>query len=88
MGDLINSGALIPYMIFGLPIIAIVAHYVTKVIKMRHDERKAEIYARAAMTEEDATGFQKVAERLEKRMKTLESILDTEAPGWRRKYDD
>jgi phage shock protein B len=88
MLELIRSGELIPYMLFGIPIIWIVAHYFVSVMRMRHNERKAEIWARAAGTEEDATGFQKVAERLEKRMKSLESILDTEAPGWRRKYDD
>jgi phage shock protein B len=81
---LIESGILIPYMLFSIPIIAILAHSVTKVFRMRHEERMA----RGSISPEDAAQWQRTVERLEARMKTLETILDDQVPGWRRKYDD
>jgi phage shock protein B len=81
---LIESGDLIPYMLFSIPIIAIVAHSVTKVLRMRHEERMA----RGSISGEDAAQWQRTVDRLETRMKALEAILDDQAPGWRRKFDD
>ncbi len=75
---------LIPFFALGIPIVAIVSHSVTKVLKMRHEERMA----RGAMSGDDAERFHRTVERMEARMKALEAILDDEAPGWRRKYDD
>jgi len=57
---------------------------VTKVLRMRHEERMA----RGSISSEDAAQWQRTVERLEARMKALETILDDQVPGWRRKYDD
>jgi phage shock protein B len=75
---------LIPFVALSIPIVAIVSHSITKVLRMRHEERMA----RTSLSGEDVAHWQRTVDRLEARMKTLESILDHEAPGWRRKHDD
>jgi phage shock protein B len=75
---------LIPFVALSIPIVAIVSHSVTKVLRMRHEERMA----RGSISSEDAAQWQRTVERLEARMKALETILDDQVPGWRRKYDD
>jgi phage shock protein B len=81
---MLESGMLIPYLLFSIPIVAIVAHSFTKVLRMRHEERMA----RTQMGGEEVEHWRRTVERLESRMKNLEAILDHEAPGWRRKHDD
>jgi hypothetical protein len=54
--------------------------------KRRLRDRIAELEQGGA-TGADADEFERALERMERRMKTLEAILDDEAPGWRRKYE-
>lgn len=77
-------GVFIPILLFSIPIVAIVSHTITKIYRMRHEERMA----RGSISTEDAAHWSSTVERLERRMKTLETILDDQVPGWRRKYDD
>lgn len=77
-------GIMIPILALSIPIVAIVSASVTKVLRMRHEERMA----RGAMTDADAERYDVTLAKLEARMKALEAILDDEVPGWRRKYDD
>ena len=79
-----SNPLIIPILGLSIPIVAILCGSLTKVLKMRHEERMA----RGAMSEEDAEHYAKSLQRLETRLRTLESILDDEVPGWRRKYDD
>ncbi len=74
----------IPFFALSIPIVAIVSHSVTKIYRMRHEERMA----RGSISPDDAAQWSSTVERLERRMKTLETILDDQVPGWRRKYDD
>ncbi len=72
-----------------IPILAILCVFVvTPWMAFRHEERKRELAAKEGMSKEDAQEFTRVVAKLEARMKVLESILDTEVPGWRRKVDD
>jgi phage shock protein B len=71
-----------------IPIVAIVCIFViAPMLAFRHEERKREIAARASMSSEDAERFSISLERLESRVKTLEAILDDEAPGWRKRHE-
>jgi phage shock protein B len=72
-----------------IPILAILCVFViTPWMAFRHEERKRELRARESMSAEDAEQFHRTVARLEARMKVLESILDDEVPGWRRKLDE
>jgi hypothetical protein len=77
-------GISIPILALSIPIVAIIAHHVTRIVQMRHEERMA----RGRISTEDAAQWERTVARLEARMKVLESILDDQVPGWRRKYDD
>ena len=79
---------LIPIMALSIPIVAILGGIYAQTAKLRSEERRAEHMARASMSDEDSENFRRIVERLEARMKVLETILDDEVPGWRRKYDD
>ena len=79
---------LIPLLALSIPIVAILGGVYTKSQKLRAEERRTEFMARNAISEEDAATFARTVDRLEGRLKVLESILDDEVPGWRRKYDD
>ncbi len=77
-----------------IPIIAIVGGLSIAAMQMHHDARRREfkarimeLEARGGLTGQDAEHFAATVDRLEKRLKTLEAILDDEAPGWRRKYE-
>ena len=77
-----------------IPIVAIVGGLGIAAYAIRDDARKrelkarlSELDARGGLTGEDAEHFASTVDRLEKRLKTLEAILDDEAPGWRRKYE-
>jgi phage shock protein B len=71
-----------------IPIIAIVSIFIIAPwMAFRHEERKRELKAKEAMGGEDVQFFHQSLERLERRVKTLESILDDEAPGWRKRHD-
>jgi phage shock protein B len=70
-----------------IPIVAIVCIFVIAPwMAFRHEEKKREWKAKEAMGGEDAQFFHQSLERLERRMKTLEAILDDEAPGWRKRH--
>ena len=79
---------IIPILIFSIPIVAILGGVYTKTLSIRAEERRSESMARASMSSEEAERFARIVEKLENRLKVLESILDDEVPGWRRKYDD
>jgi phage shock protein B len=71
-----------------IPLVAIICVFVvTPWMAFRHEERKRAMRAKEGMSQEDATFFHGALERLERRMKTLEAILDDEAPGWRKRHD-
>jgi phage shock protein B len=71
-----------------IPIIAIVSLFIIAPwMAFRHEERKRELSAREAMGGEDAQYFHSALSRLERRVKSLEAILDSEAPGWRKRHD-
>jgi phage shock protein B len=70
-----------------IPILAIVCVFVIAPwMAFRHEEKKREWQARETMTAEDAARFHGSLERLERRLKSLEAILDDEAPGWRKRH--
>jgi phage shock protein B len=70
-----------------IPIIAIVSMFIIAPwMAFRHEERKRELKARESMAGEDSEFFHRALTRLEQRVKTLESILDREAPGWRGRH--
>lgn len=70
-----------------IPILAIVCIFVVAPwMAFRHEERKRALDAREAMAGEDAEFFHRSLARLEQRLKTLEAILDDEAPGWRKRH--
>jgi phage shock protein B len=79
-----NIYAFLPILVLSIPIVAIISRSVTSVLRMQHEERMA----RGAMSENDAAHFHRTVEKLERRLNSLETILDHEVPGWRRKYDD
>lgn len=56
-------------------------HYITVWIRMRSGAKKGHIIVEPAEME----GLRQSAERLEQRLETLETILDNEAPNWRKK---
>ena len=58
----------------------IIFHYVTVWIRMRSDKGAA----RTAQNE-DLRALAQTAERMEKRLESLETILDADAPNWRKK---
>lgn len=60
--------------------LAIIFHYITKWKKMKLEEGGA--------NSEEMAGLMRLSEKLEDRIKTLEKILDSEVPDWRRKSDD
>ena len=71
-----------------IPIIAIICVFVIAPwLTFRHEERKRRWKARDAMAGEDAEYFHRSLARLERRVKTLEAILDDEAPGWRKRHE-
>ncbi len=71
-----------------IPIVAIVCVFVIAPwLTFRHEERKRQWKAREAMSGEDAEHFHRSLGRLERRVKTLEAILDDEAPGWRKRHE-
>jgi len=80
----VEWGLLIPILGLSIPIVAILSRRVVQVLEMRHRERMAH----GALAGEDVERWERTVERLEGRLKVLESILDDEVPGWRRKYDD
>jgi hypothetical protein len=43
--------------------------------------------ARNRMSARDAEGFSRSLAAMEGRMKSLEAILDSEAPGWRKRHE-
>jgi phage shock protein B len=73
-----NPGVLIPILIFSTPIVWIVMHY-------KYRDRKT-----SGFTEEESQQLQEllsIADNMADRIKTLESILDAEAPDWREQHD-
>jgi phage shock protein B len=71
-----------------IPITAIVCIFVVSPwLAFRHAERKRELEARETISAADADEFRRSLDRLERRVKTLESILDSEAPGWRKRHE-
>ena len=72
----------IPVIIFvGLIVpIWIIFHYVTVWIRMRSNMGAAQTAAN-----EDLQALAKTAELLEQRLDSLETILDADAPNWRKK---
>lgn len=70
-----------------IPIVAIICIFVIAPwMAFRHEERKRELRAREATGGEDVQFFHQSLQRLEQRVRTLESILDGEAPGWRKRH--
>jgi phage shock protein B len=79
-----HAGVLIPIMALSIPLVAILSRRAVTVMELRHEERMA----RGTVSADDAAQWSRTVERLAARMKVLESILDDEVPGWRRKVDD
>lgn len=79
-----NPGSFIPILIFSIPIVAIVGHYASEIIKTRY---KA---SQSSASEAESAQLQKLtqtAESMADRIATLESILDAEVPDWRDDHD-
>lgn len=70
-----DARLLIPILGMLIPILVIVLHYMTK-----WREQKA-----TGVTAEKESAILERAQRLEDRIIQLESILDAESPGWRRR---
>ena len=72
----------IPVILFvGLIVpIWMIFHYVTKWIRMRSDKSAA-----STAENEDLRALARTAELLEQRLDSLETILDADAPNWRKK---
>jgi len=60
----------------------IVFHYITRWKQMKNEEPGE---GRIVVDRETLEGLATTATKLEDRVATLESLLDTEAPGWRNK---
>lgn len=71
----------VPILLFTIVIpLAIVFHYITKWKKMKLEE--------GGTSNEEVASLMRLSDKLEDRVKTLEKILDSEVPDWRRKSDD
>ncbi|MEQ1439945.1 envelope stress response membrane protein PspB [Fontimonas sp. SYSU GA230001] len=68
------------FMVFGTPVAIIW-------LILRHRERRHGLQQAEGL---GASGAQlmALADRMEKRIDALEQILDTESPGWRKKYHE
>lgn len=67
--------------IFGsiIAVMAIIFHHITKWKEMKMMSPEGE---------KSMTDLRLEAEKLEKRLRNMERILDGEIPGWRSRYDD
>lgn len=75
---------------FVIVIVAIVflAKLANTWLKLQHRERMREpAMAGSGRQGADQPDLRSVADRLERRVEALETILDAEAPGWRKKHD-
>lgn len=73
-----QPGLIIPIMIFSIPLVWIVMHY-------KYRDRTT-----SGFTEEESRQLRElldIADSMADRIKTLESILDAEAPDWREQHD-
>ena len=73
-----QPGLVIPIMIFSIPLVWIVMHY-------KYRDRKT-----SGFTEDESRQLRElldIADSMADRIKTLESILDAEAPDWREQHD-
>jgi len=73
-----QPGLIIPIMIFSIPLVWIVMHY-------KYRDRKT-----SGFTEDESRQLRElldIADSMADRIKTLESILDAEAPDWREQHD-
>jgi phage shock protein B len=73
-----QPGLIIPIMIFSIPLVWIVMHY-------KNRDRKT-----SGFTEDESRQLRElldIADSMADRIKTLESILDAEAPDWREQHD-
>jgi len=73
-----QPGLIIPIMIFNIPLVWIVMHY-------KYRDRKT-----SGFTEDESRQLRElldIADSMADRIKTLESILDAEAPDWREQHD-
>jgi len=72
-----------------IPFVAIIGGLSIAAFAIHNDFRTKEMEAKSrGVSGEEAENYAAAVDRLETRMNALESILDDEVPGWRRKYDD
>lgn len=80
MGNFDLTGLVAVVMVFSIPILAILSG----ILKERYRAQ------RSSLSDEDRERLQKlgaIAEKMNERIETLESILDAEVPDWREDYD-
>lgn len=65
--------------LFVITIVWLVLHY--------KERRRLQRGAPVAEAMADNAELGRIAERMERRIEALEQILDSEAPGWRKKYE-
>jgi len=75
------SVPLIVFLAFVLPL-WIVFHYLTKWKQMKQGDLGE---GRVAIDKKDLKAMQETANKLERRLESLEKILDEESPGWRKR---
>ncbi|HYE52261.1 MAG TPA: envelope stress response membrane protein PspB [Azospirillaceae bacterium] len=68
-----SAQTIIPVMVFAIPIVAIVMNHMTKWRMLKAQ----------GLSEGAAAALMDRADRLDERVRQLETILDAEAPGWR-----
>lgn len=71
-----------------IPLVAILCLFVILPgMAMFFADRKRRFNAeQASQTTTSSAALESLAERMERRIDALEQILDTESPGWRKKY--
>lgn len=74
---------------FIIAVIAIVCLFVVlPAMTMARGRRRSHRAADDGASAEEVAEMRAIAERLERRMRVLEDILDEESPGWRRRMND
>ena len=78
------TGLVAVVMIFSIPLVAIIGGMITSVLKARY---KSQQQTSSHVDQEQLARLHQVAKDMEKRIVTLESILDTEVPDWRDEHE-
>ncbi|HUP92824.1 MAG TPA: envelope stress response membrane protein PspB [Solimonas sp.] len=79
MEDLVPLVAVMSPFVFVIALVGMILHF--------KERRRMHAVAPLIEAQAGSADLARIAERMEKRIDALERILDTEAPGWRKKYE-